>query len=106
VTLGMRPASAIMRGSAGLLQVPRSTLVATPAACFALRRRPGIGPRERSYKGAVAGDEVPNQPTAHADGRLARTRCVLTTPFSGRRSRLRRDLEWPGEGCAPSAADG
>ena len=30
----------------------------------------------------------------------------LTTPCSGRRSRLRRDLEWPGEGCAAAAADG
>jgi hypothetical protein len=29
-----------------------------------------------------------------------------TTPCSGRRSRLRRDLEWLGEGCAPAAADG
>jgi hypothetical protein len=36
----------------------------------------------------------------------AKSNCRPTMPCSGRRSRLRRDIEWPVDGCATAAADG
>ena len=52
---------------------------------------------------------TPEQPLPEAGERGDRARIPPsgpTTPCSGRRSRVRRDLEWSGEGCAPAAADG